>query len=253
MSTQQNQPPSFFKKITYTDSIYPLIQAEVIQNPNRFFAIPLIGLLSKLIILTPVFIEVFFLSIWWLVVVMIINPFVVLLSGKYWSHAYDVAVGLYRLITKISFYLYGLTDKYPGFDFNVEGRLEFNLAMPEKSSRFFAIPVLGGTIRVILLIPYFIFENIISQAANIGVLLLAWVVVLFKGKYPEGIFELARDSVRVNTSSLAYMSGLSDRYPSFYVSMTHDKIKLILIGFAIILNGWSYVSGESASQNISTN
>jgi uncharacterized membrane protein len=112
-----------------------------------------------------------------------------------------------------------------------------NIPYPTSPNKLYAIPILGGLIRVILLIPYLVFTIIISQAALIGVFLLAWAVVLFKGLYPEGIFELARDCNRIGLSSAAYMAGLSDKYPSFHISMAHDKIKLILIAASIIISG----------------
>lgn len=227
--------PSFFKKITYTEGIYPDLKAEVIQNPNRFYAFPLIGLLVKQIILIPVLIEAFLLSIWWAIVVMLVNPFTVLFTGKYWRHAYQVTVGLMKLWTKTIFYMGGLTDKYPGFGFSINDKFSFDIPYPEKPRRLYAIPILGELIRLVLLIPYGIFANIINNAAIIGAYLLAWAVVLFKGRYPEGIFELTRDSTRTTMSQMAYFAGLSDRYPSFYISMAHDKIKLILIGISITL------------------
>lgn len=237
--------PSFFKKITYTEGIYPDLKAEVIQNPNRLFAIPLLGILIKVFLLIPVFIESFFLSMWFLLVVTLINPWVVLFTGRYWSHAYNFALGMLRLTTKISFYLSGLTNKYPWFSLSINDKFTLDISRPENSKRLYAIPVLGGFIRIILLIPYVVFNQIVSQAAGIGVFFLAWAVVLFKGRYPEGIFELARDSNRVNMAFWAYFSGLSDRYPSFYISMTHDKIKLILLAISIILGVWSYTTESS--------
>lgn len=238
---------SFFKRITYTDGIYPSLSAELIQNPNRFFAFPLLGILVKVIILIPVFVEIILVGIWFLVVVFLVNPFVVLLTGKYWRHAYEVFLGLQRLSLKLWFYVYGLTDKYPGFSLVINDKFILDIPMPEKPNRFYAIPVFGGLARFIFLVPYFIFSNIISQAMGIGISLLAWAVVLFRGRYPEGIFELARDTSRVSISAGAYFSGLSDKYPSFYISMAHDKIKLILIAIAIILNGWNFVADFGTS------
>lgn len=235
---------TFFQKITYTDGIYPSLVINQIQNPNRLFAFPLIGFLIKMILVIPVLIEMIFLAIWLFVVVNLINSFVVLFTGKYLAHAHSVSVGFIRLYTKINLYFTGLTDKYPGFGLQNSGDLNFDVPLNEKPKRLFAIPVLGGLIRVILLIPYFIFENIINYAVGIGMLILAWVVVLFRGKYPEGLFELGRDVARVDASTFAYMLGLSDKYPSFYISMAHNKIKLILIAISIIFNGWSYVGGK---------
>lgn len=246
-NTQVSSQPSFFEKITYTEGIYPVLTAETIQNPSRLFAVPVLGFLIKVILSIPIFFEVLFLLIWGLIVVSLINPWVVLFTGRYWPHAYNFSLGMIRLITKVSFYFFGLTDKYPWFSFNINDKFTLDIQKPENPKRLYAIPIIGGLIRTVLAIPYIIFEQIVSQAAGIGAYLLAWAVVLFKGRYPEGIFELARDSIRVNVASWAYFSGLSDRYPSFYISMTHDKIKLILLGISIILGVWNYSGRFSGS------
>lgn len=239
-SKQTASNTSFFKRITYTEGIYPDFKIDLIQNPSRFFAVPIIGILVKVVMLIPVLILLIFLGIWIFLAVVLINPFIVLITGKYWTHAHNFTVGYLRLSVKATCFLYGLTDKYPSFGFGNQDDLTLEIPLNSNPKKLYAVPLLGGLIRFILLIPYFIFENIIATAATIGVLILAWVYVLFKGKYPEGIFELARDSMRVNVSVAAYILGLSDRYPSFYISMKHDKIKLILIAIAIIFSGWSY-------------
>lgn len=252
METKSNSSESFFQKITYTDGIYPSFKIEEIEHPNRFYAVPLIGFLIKVIALIPIFIEFIFLTIWLLIVAILINPFVVLFTGKYWGHAYSFIVGYTRLSAKMTAYFYGLTDKYPGFGFQTPANLTLDFPQPQNPGRLYAIPLIGFLIRVILLIPYFIFVNIINQAVVIGVFLLAWAVVLVNGKYPIGIFELARDSIRINYSAQLYILGLSDRYPSFYISMAHDKIKIILIAIAIILSGWNYsqdISNRSEKQD----
>lgn len=236
---------SFFKKITYTDGICPDFKISLIQNPSRFFAVPILGILVKIVLLIPLAIVFIFLGIWLLLAVMLVNPLIVLFTGKYWAHAHNFSVGYLRLTTKLTCYLYGLTDKYPGFNFGNQDNLTFEIPLNQNPKRLYAIPLIGGLIRFVLLIPYLIFENILASAASIGAFLLAWAMVLFTGKYPEGIFELARDAIRINASVMAYILGLSDRYPSFYISMAHDKIKLILIALAIIFQGWSYSNDYS--------
>lgn len=230
---------TFFEKITYTDGIYPKISVDLIKNPNRLYAFPILGLLIKYIILIPVVIEIIVLTIWLIIAVMIINPFVILFTDKYWSSAYHINLGLIRLNAKTQYFVYGLTDQYPGFNLKInQGSLDINL--PITSNKLYAFPILGFLIRAILMIPYFVYSGIISQAAAMGSHLLAWAVVLFKGYYPQGLFELSRDAIRVSIASGAYMTGLSDRYPSFYISMAHDKIKIILIAIAIILGGFRF-------------
>jgi len=157
------------KEKTSQPEIYPVINIPHIQNPNRFYAIPLLGFLAKLIVLIPVGIELVVLWVVNFFVTMIINPFIVLVTGKYWKTAYEFNLGLMRLTAKTYYYVFGLTDKYPGFNFEIKDNYNLEMAYPENPNRFFAIPVLGGFVRIVLLIPYLIYSQVISYASNIGV------------------------------------------------------------------------------------
>ncbi len=135
--------------------IYPQLKISRIQNPNKMWAIPIFGILAKMIILIPVFIEVWFVAIY-LFFLLIINSFIVLFTGRYWPYCYQMALGLLRLIAKTGFFVSGLTDKYPGFDFVIQDNFSLDMAYPEQPNRLFAIPFFGVLARLILLIPFLI-------------------------------------------------------------------------------------------------
>src|SRR3989344_304925 len=138
-------------------SIYPQLKISRIQNPNKMWAIPIFGIFAKIIIIIPVFIEVWFLAIY-LFFLLIINSFVVLFTGRYWPYCYQMALGLSRLITKVGFFVSGLTDKYPGFDLRIQDNFSLDMAYPKSPNRLFAIPVFGILARLILLIPFLIYQ-----------------------------------------------------------------------------------------------
>ncbi|MDO8570608.1 MAG: DUF4389 domain-containing protein [Candidatus Daviesbacteria bacterium] len=229
---------------------YPDLKIDHIQNPNRFFAFPLFGGLVKIIILIPVFIEIAFLMIF-LAITAVINSFVVLFTGKYWNFNYSYILGVLRLLAKTGFYFEGLTNKYPGFGFttlqSVHG-FTLDMKKPENPSRFYAIPLLGGLVRIVLLIPYFIWVQVLGNASFLGTVISSFFV-LFKGRYPESTYELDRDTLRVSTANYAYMLGFSDTYPSFWISFNHKAIKIILLAFGIL---YSLNSGVSNFDNSST-
>lgn len=209
-------------------NLYPTLSVTHIQNPNRLFAVPLLGILVKIILVIPVGIELIVLYIANFFIT-IANSFVVLFSGKYWDIAYSLNLGLMRLITKLYLYIYGLTDKYPGFDLTIQDPLiTLDIKKPESPNRLFAIPLLGGLARIILLIPYFIYQSVLNYAVGVGVIISSFPV-LFTGKYPKTTYEFARDFTRITLASTVYMSGLSDSYPSFWISMNHQAVKIILI------------------------
>ncbi len=209
-------------------NLYPQLRVDHIQNPNRLYAVPLLGIAIKIVMCFPIFIELIFLGIASLFL-MIINSFIVLLTGNYWQTAYDFFLGLLRLNTKLLLFFFGLTNTYPGFGFEIKDKtISFDMDMPKTPNRFFAIPLLGGIARIVLLIPYFIYVSVMQHASGIGAVASSFLV-LFMGKYPESTYEIERDFVRLNQATAAYMVGLSDSYPSFWISMNHQTVKIILI------------------------
>lgn len=228
--------------------IYPKFHVENNKNPNRWLNFPLAGILTKFILLIPVFIELLFLNIASLVL-LIITWFIVLFSGKYWDTAYTFFVGIIKLETKVILYLYGITDKYPGYTFNAKGFFELTLDKPEKPKRWLAIPFIGIIVRLILLIPYLIFLGVMENGARLAVF-LSWFVILFKKRLPESLYEFERDNIRVSIAASAYLIGLSDKYPSFYISMNHQtaKILLLLAGASLSFSNWGSSDYEENKQ-----
>lgn len=212
--------------------MYPAIDIPRIKNPRRFYAIPFVGGIVKFFMLIPVFFWLMLIGIAF-AAMSLVNSFVVLFTGKYWRPAYDVTSLLIRLSVKTSYFFLGLTNRYPGFtgetkDFTID------IAYPQKSNRFFAIPLLGGLARWILLIPYLIYVSVIQYAGNLAAVVASFPV-LFMGTYPDSLYELGRDSVRLNTAIIMYGAGLSDSYPSWWISMKHKGIKILFIVLAVIL------------------
>ena len=212
--------------------MYPVLTAEHIQQPNRLFAVPFVGIFVKSLLLIPVAAELTVIAMV-LYPVAVINSFVVLLSGNYWRTAYDLVLGFMRLELKAVFYVTGLTDRYPGFTFDIPAGFSLDIEEPTNPSKLFAIPIIGGVIRYVLMIPYGLYAYIILEAAYIGVFFASFPV-LFVGKYPESIFEMMRDGMRLSLASASYALGLSDKYPSFSIPWTHSTIKTILIVVAVL-------------------
>lgn len=232
--------------------LYPIINIKRNEHPNRFYALPLIGFLVKAIATIPVGIWLAILMFGELFIVSI-NSLIILFTGKYWQFAYQYNLGVIRLSIKTLFYFDGLTDKYPGFSLNINDNYSVDIPYHQNPSRFFAIPILGFFIRIFLLIPYYIYSEVIYYAARIAVF-FSFAPVLFSGYYPETTFELDRDSARVIYGSSAYIMGLSDTYPSFHISMNHQTMKIILIiagAFLALANMFSSTTNYS-SQETST-
>ncbi len=178
---------------------------------SRFWAVPLIGYLVKGLILIPhlIILEVLAIAVS-LAELVIWIP--VLFTARYPDWAYALVAGYLRWATRIAMYFYGLTDSYPAFSFNAPG--DMYIQRPESSSRFFAILLIGGIVRYILLIPHFI----ILYALTLAVLacqLVIWVWVLFGGQYPSWAFTLVGGTITWGLRVTSYFFGLTDRYPPF--------------------------------------
>ena len=143
---------------------YPTIVASVPVHPNRVLQFPIFGYILKAIICIPVEILSGILLCCSFIIA-ILNWFIVVFTGKFNPGMFQLVLGALRLNLKIYYYLTGLTDKYPGFKLEIEDTFTYNYAYPEKSSRFLAIPLLGYFIRGILLIPFLVYQEILSYTA----------------------------------------------------------------------------------------
>lgn len=211
---------------------YPEIIIPQNKKPNRFYATPLIGWVIKIILIIPLMIEILALEIA-SIFTLFVGMFYILATGKYWKVNYEINAAIMRLGLKMTYFLYGFTDKYPSFSLDRTEGFSIALPYPKKPSKYFAIPLLGFVSRFVLLVPFLIYNQIISYAACIA-LIIGSPTVFFTGKYPESIYEILRDSVRVSIAMSIYLIGFSDSYPSMWISMNHKLIKIILIILGII-------------------
>lgn len=214
--------------------IYPHFSVTHIKNPNKLYAFPILGIVVKVLMILPVAIEILVLG-FALIFLSIFNSFYVLIYGKVLPVYSDLTIGFLALQTKVQIYIGGLTDKYPGFKLDMDDPLiKLDIETTSKPSKLFAFPVLGGLLRLVLLIPYIIYIQIIKAGAQLGVI-VSFAPVLLKGIYPEATYELYRDYNRLNLSLSIYSFGLSDKYPNFYVDQNHLTTKIILIIIGIVL------------------
>ena len=90
--------------------MYPELTVQQIHDPNRLWAIPIVGGMIKGIILIPIFIAAAVLGVIY-AFMCIINAFVVLFTGQYWQTAYNFILGMVRWLVKIWFYWLGVSNK----------------------------------------------------------------------------------------------------------------------------------------------
>jgi hypothetical protein len=214
------------------NSLYPTLDIPLIEDPTRWYAIPVFGGLIKGFMLIPVFIWFVAIGFAALFMTVFINSFVVLFTGKYWKVSYEINVLLINFIARVSYFWTGLTNDYP---FSEKAKkITVDVPYPKNPNRFFAVPIIGGLARGIILIPFFIYISIIGQASNLANM-LASIPVLLMGQFPESCYELIRDNIRLTLALSFYGYGLEDKYPSFWISMNHKTAKIIFIILGTIL------------------
>jgi hypothetical protein len=110
--TDQYPPFSFGSN---DDPSYPVqVSFEAPTVRGRFWAVPVVGLLAKLVMLVPHIVIVYALGI----VALLLNLITwapVLLKGQYPEWGYSLVGGYLRWYTRVSAFLFGLNDQYPPF------------------------------------------------------------------------------------------------------------------------------------------
>ncbi len=195
---------------------YPVdVEFPLQETYNRFYAVPLLGILVKGIILIPhlivlyilfacVYLAQYVLWIW------------VLFGGRYPDWGYSFVGGAIRWYTRVNAFVFGLSDVYPSFSLgdnqNGEARLVFY--GPPAGNRFYAIPVVGILVKTIMLIPHLIVLYIVGLVAGV-LLYVTWIPVLFTGQYPDWGRDIFGGYLRWSARVFAFLLGLTDSYPPF--------------------------------------
>ena len=186
---------------------------------QQFWAIPVIGILVKAIILIPHWIVLYILQLA-VRCSLLILWIPVLLGGRYPLWGYALVGGTIRWTMRVQAYLLGLTDEYPPFTFRSatedfrEYQVQVRMEYPPHHSRLWAFPVLGLLVKLIDLIPHLVVLSVLS-AVVYAVALVLWVPVLFNRHYPDWGYQMVGGTIRWSTRVLAFLDGLTDRYPPF--------------------------------------
>jgi hypothetical protein len=173
------------------------------------------------------------LSFLWLafVAMSMVAFFAILLTGKYPRSIFEFNVGVLRWTWRVAYYAYGAlgTDRYPPFTLHEVADFPAHLEVdyPEHLSR--------GLVLVkwwLLALPHYVVVGLLLGGAGyvvrqgvdqptggaglIGLLVLvAGVVLLFTGRYPQPLFDLILGLNRWVLRVAGYASLMTDQYPPF--------------------------------------
>lgn len=153
-------------------------------------------------------------------VICVIAFFAILFTAKYPKELFDFNVGVMRWTWRVGFYTYQAlgTDKYPPFTLQAGGYpADIDVPYPENLSR--------GLVLIkwwLLAIPHYIIVAFFQGGWGyrygglvLVLAIIAGVVLLFTGKYPEDIFKLVVGFNRWSYRVWAYAALMRDEYPPF--------------------------------------
>lgn len=155
----------------------------------------------------------FFASLWG-VILCFLAFWAVLFTGRYPRKFFEYQVGLYHWNTRLNARLYNLSDGYPPFGINKKDEaIELEIPYPEKLSRgILILRIFFGWLYILIPHGFLLFFRYIATAI---VMLIAWFIVLFTGKYPPSLHEFVVGTLRWGYRVNLYLSFMTDEYPTF--------------------------------------
>ena len=134
----------------------------------------------------------------------------ILFRLKYPKWWFDWNLELQRFSNRVGIYLALMDDKYPSTDDHQSVRLDYRYPdVPVELNRFLPL------VKWLLAIPHYIVLVFLNIGAFI-VVIVAWFVILFTGRFPRGMFDFVEGVIRWNNRVTGYAYTLvTDRYPPF--------------------------------------
>jgi hypothetical protein len=196
---------------------YPLTLTGTLDEPlsRGLWLVKWLLAIPHYIVLWFLFIAAFFC---WL-----ISLFAILFTGQYPRSLFDFNVGVMRWTWRVSYYSYSAlaTDKYPPFSLEAGGYpADLSVEYPAKLSQGLVL-VKWWLPAIPQLIIVAIFQGGGKSPSLVTILaVIAAVILLFTGKYPQDLFKLVMGFNRWSFRVYAYVALMTDEYPPF--SLDYD-------------------------------
>lgn len=187
--------------------MYPIAYSAAYQGENRnrlttFF---------RLIVAIPWFIVAMFYGIAAFVATFI-AWFALLITGHYPQGLYDFNAGFIRMSARVSGFYQLLTDEYPPFGGGEEPDYPIRTLVGPPKDEYSRMKVL---FRFILLIPVYVLHYVMQIMLQVCGF-VAWLVIIFTGKLPIGLYRPMRIASAYTVKGTAFYMLLTEDFPPFW-------------------------------------
>jgi hypothetical protein len=154
------------------------------------------------------------LVVWGIVAVLavIANWFATIVKGESPEGLHNFLATYLRYQTQVWGYVLLLADPYPGFGGQPGYPIDLEVGPPGRQNRWTV------AFRIILAIPALIIARIMTNLSQV-LAIFNWAVSLVLGRLPEGMRNFGAFALRYDQQTTGYVYLLTDRYPSFNVSV----------------------------------
>jgi hypothetical protein len=144
---------------------------------------------------------------------LIVNWFATLFAGRSPDGLHNFLATYLRYQTHVYAYTLLIADPFPAFGGKPGYPIDLDVDPPELQNR------LTVFFRFILAIPAWIIAGIMGYL-NRAIAVFSWFVALIMGRVPEGMRNFAAFALRYEQQTMAYAYLLTQRYPSFNISVS---------------------------------
>ncbi len=153
----------------------------------------------QIIVLYFLFIATFF--------VLVIGWFGALFMGRLPEWVHSFVSGVVRWATRVYAYMYLLTDRYPPFSLDDEDYpARPILPEPGRLNRWAVL------FRIILVVPAYVFAQIVEYGLTFPLLFVAWLIALFSGRMHPALYPAYSALLRYQLRLHAYLFMLTSEY-----------------------------------------
>ena len=153
-------------------------------------------------------------SLWGIVVffTVIFAWFALVFTGRYPEGLYNFNAGFLKFINRVNGFTWLLTDAWPPFNGDDDYEYPVRLLVEPPKAEYSRMKAL---FRIFLFIPVYILSyimNIILELVGI----VAWLVMIFTAKLPEGLYKPMRSASAYVIKASAYGMLITEDFPPFW-------------------------------------